>query len=412
MKIAIISSGFLPVVDGVTVSGLERLQKLSQWGHEVLFFCPDYSSLSKIYPDWEKYIGNIFPNVRVVGLASNGLMGLGFDRNVDFSSYPYLLKALKTFQPDIIHVDEPERLYLGFLRVPGIDYAKSANIPCVSFYRTNFIEYIDDFSPFPQSINLIAKIFIKKIFIYIYNSYDATLVSSLVTYPKVIEMGFRNVKYSNLLGFDPGKFKRELRASNFFATTYQMQELEGKTKIIFLGRLTPDKGWQFTLNSFDVLKQNIDLSKIAIVIAGDGPMRDEILLRLKKMGYIVHFLGRVEPNRVPSLLVNCDLHVTTSEKETRGLTILEAFAAGIPVLAPRKGGVIENIQSGENGFLYNPGDQMDFLQKLRILIQDPSLRERMGQKGREDMMGYSWDHTIKNLVEIWEKQIELQKTIS
>ena len=48
----------------------------------------------------------------------------------------------------------------------------------------------------------------------------------------------------------------------------------------------------------------------------------------------------------PALLANCNLHVTTSEKETRGLTILEALAAGIPVLAPNSGGVIENIHHG------------------------------------------------------------------
>jgi glycosyltransferase involved in cell wall biosynthesis len=112
---------------------------------------------------------------------------------------------------------------------------------------------------------------------------------------------------------------------------------------------------------------------------------------------------------VPSLLANCDLHITTSEKETFGLTVLEALASGIPVLAPRKGGVIENIQDGENGFLYNPGDQGDFLKKLQYLLQDPSLRTRMGQKGRENVMGYSWDYAVKNLVEIWEQQIELKR---
>jgi len=46
MKIAIITSGFLPIIDGVTVSGMQRLKRLSQWGHEVILFCPDYSSVT------------------------------------------------------------------------------------------------------------------------------------------------------------------------------------------------------------------------------------------------------------------------------------------------------------------------------------------------------------------------------
>jgi glycosyltransferase involved in cell wall biosynthesis len=409
MKIAIISSGFMPVVDGVTISGLERLRKLSEWGHQVLFFCPDYRSLATLYPDWELYTGDIFPGVRVVSLASNGLMGLGFDCNVDFSAYPHFLKLLKEFKPDVIHVDEPERIYLGFLRVPGVAYAKTANIPCVSFYQTNFIEYIDDFLPLIWSISLIIKSVLKKIFKYIYGSYDVTLVSSKVVYSKVLEMGFKNVECASLLGFDIDKFHPELRRDNFYESTYGIQNLASKTKIIFLGRLTPDKGWEFTLDALATLKQFIDIDKVAIVIAGEGSMRDEILARLSTMGYVVHFLGRVAPSQVPSLLTNCDLHVTTSEKETFGLTVLEALAAGIPVLAPRKGGVIENIQDGENGFLYNPGDQGDFLKKLKHLLQDPSLRTRMGQKGRDNVMGYSWDYAVKNLVEIWEQQIELKR---
>ncbi len=409
MKIAIIASGFLPVIDGVTVSGLQRLRKLSEWGHEVLFFCPDYSALKAVYPDWEDYTGDILPGVRVVNLASNGLMGLGFDRNVAFFAYPALLKELRAFQPDIIHVDEPERLFLGFLRVPGLGYAKSVSVPCVSFYRTNFIEYVDDFFALPSFINSIIKTIFKRIFIYIYSSYNITLVSSRVTYEKVSKMGFGNVEYANLLGFDVDGFLPELRKTNFFEASHQKSNLDTKVKLVFLGRLTPDKGWKFTIDALACLRQIIDIKEIAIIVAGDGPMRDEILVRLNELGYTAHFLGRISPDQVPSLLANCDIHVTTSEKETRGLTVLEAFAAGIPVLAPRKGGVMENIQDGENGFLYNPGDQTDFLKNLKCLIQDRALRREMGKKGRESVSNYSWDYTVKNLVEIWEKQIEFRK---
>lgn len=409
MKIAIIASGFLPVIDGVTVSGWQRLRKLSEWGHQVLFFCPDYSALQAVYPDWENYTGEIFPGVRVVSLASNGLMGLGFDRNVAFSSYSYLLKELKVFQPDIIHVDEPERLFLGFLRVPGVGYARSENIPCVSFYRTNFIDYVDDYFALPSFINSFIKLIFKSIFTYIYSSYNATLVSSRITHEKVAKMGFGKVEYANLLGFDLDKFQQELREDNFFDATAQNLELDKKIKILFLGRLTPDKGWDFTLEALSSLGQRSELKEVAIIIAGDGPMRAEILTRLGELGYTIHFLGRIAPDQVPTLLANCDIHVTNSEKETRGLTVLEALAAGIPVLAPRKGGVMENIQDGENGFLYSPGDQSDFLEKLKHLIQDSSLRRMMGRKGRESVMGHSWDYTVKNLVEVWENQIAARK---
>ncbi len=405
MKIAIITSGFLPVIDGVTVSGLARLKKLSQWGHQVLLFCPDYHKIVTIYPNWKDYTGSILPGVRVVNLPSTPFMDLDFERNVAFWAYPQLVKELEQFQPDVIHVDEPERLFFGFFRRPGIHYAKQAGIPCVSFFRTNFLDYAEDYFPLPpQGIAAIRGLF-QRIFVWIYNGYDVTLVSSRITHPKLIQMGINNSHYANLLGFDASQFHPDLRQTGFFQQHYQRPQLDQKVKLIFLGRLTPDKGWDFTLKLLPDLAKMVNLDQVAWIIAGDGPIRDQITQRLQQFTPHVHFLGRVAPEQIPALLANCDLHVTTSEKETRGLTVLEAFAAGIPVLAPQAGGVMENIQSGWNGLLYQPQDTADFINKLNRLIENASLRQDMGKNGRQAVQQLSWDQTVQNLVDLWENQI-------
>ena len=407
MKIAIITSGFLPVIDGVTVTGFYRLQKLSQRGHQVLLFCPDYSDLESMYPNWQEYTGNILPGVRVVSLKSQPFF-VDFERNVSRSSYKTVLQELEQFEPDIIHVDEPERLFLvGFWRVAGIDFAKRKGIPCVSFFRTNFLEYLEDFFALPGWAISILQFLVKKLIVYIYNSYDVTLVASKVTLPKVTNMGINNAIYGNLLGLDVAKFDHKLRQENFFAENYNLPQVDRQIKVIFLGRLTPDKGWDFTLNAFPAVFKAIDPDKIAILVAGDGPSKEEIINRLSKITQNVHMLGRVLPENIPALIANSDLHVTTSEKETRGLTILEAFAAGIPVLAPRAGGVVENIEEGVNGFLFNPQDINDFTIKLKKLVENTLLREEMGKKGRELVISnYTWEQTIQNLVEMWQQRID------
>ncbi len=276
MKIAIITSGFLPVVDGVTVSGMSRLQRLSRWGHQVLLFCPDYSALESVYPNWKEYSGEILPNVRVVNLPSTPFMDLDFERNVAMNAYPILLKELEGFQPDVIHVDEPERLFFGFFRIPGVKFAKQNGIPCVGFFRTNFLEYAEDYFPLPAwGIAIVRSIF-QKIFAWIYNAYNITLVSSKVTHPKLIEMGITNTQYANLLGFDSEKFNPNLREEKFFENRYRLPEVDRQVKLIFLGRLTPDKGWEFTFDALPILSQSIDLDNVAFLIAGDGPSRDEI----------------------------------------------------------------------------------------------------------------------------------------
>ncbi len=409
MKIAILASGFLPVIDGVTVSGFYRLQKLSQWGHEVLFFCPDYSALADIYPNWQDYTGNIFPGVRVVSLKCKTYF-VDFERDFAWSSYRQVKQELANFQPDIIHVDEPERLFINFWRLPGIKFARRHKIPCVGFFRTNFLEYLEDFFSLPKPLLAGLQWLLKKLIVFVYNSYDVTLVSSIITKEKIIALGIKNSLYGNLLGFEAEKFAPNLRQDNFFTNKYGLEQIDDRVKLIFLGRLTPDKGWDFTLSLLPKLLQQIDKDKVAFLVVGDGETKDEIAHKLAELKTHFHLFGRIAPKAIPELLANCDLHVTASEKETRGLTILEAFAAGIPVLAPRAGGVVENIQDGINGYLYQPGDEDDFIEKLKLLVEDSTLRHHMGIKGRESIKEqYSWDNTIKNLVNILQEQINSKK---
>ena len=399
MKIAIITSGFLPVIDGVTVSGMQRVRKLSQWGHDVVLFCPDYSAISRIYPNWKDYTGKILPGVRVVSLASTFFMDLDFERNVSPFSYGTLNRELEAFQPDIVHVDEPERMFFGFFRIPGVSYARRAKIPCVGFFRTNFLEYVEDYLPLPGFILSVIKYFFKKIIVWVYSAYDVTLVSSKITHSKLIQLGFRNTRYGNLLGFEQKMFAAAQREPDFFKARYQFDPAQ-KVTLLFLGRLTPDKGWDFTLEALARLTP-ANREKIALIVVGDGPIRDEIANRLNQLNITAHILGRVAPEDVPMLLANSDLHVTTSTKETRGLTILESFAAGTPVLAPNAGGVVENIEDSWNGMLFEPDNLQDFEQKLSTLVQNHDLRQEMGRNARSCVGLYSWDETVKNLVEIW-----------
>jgi glycosyltransferase involved in cell wall biosynthesis len=404
MKIAILSSGFLPVIDGVTVAQFNRLQKLSQWGHEVLLLCPDYEPIEAIYPNWRDFTGNILPGVKVVNLASTPYMGIEFERNVSPKSYDRALQELAAFQPDIIHVDEAERLANGFFKFPGVAFAKQANIPCVSFFHTNFVEYAEDFIEVPAPVMKAIQFVLKKLFAWVYNAYDMTLVGSSDAYKKIKQMGIRNGRKGDFLGIDQTKYQLT-RDPNFFAEKYGWINLSDKVKLVFLGRLTPDKGWKFTISALQQMAQTYDLGNVAILIAGDGEMATEIADRLHNL--TVHFLGRIPPEDVPALLVNSDIHVTTSEKETRGLTILEAFAANIPAIAPRAGGVTDSIQDGGNGFLFVPGNAQDFAEKLHRLIQNPNLRREMGAKGRASVNHYGWDEMVGNLLQVWEEAISV-----
>ncbi len=331
-------------------------------------FVPDYQAVASVYPDWRDYQGEILPGVRVVNLPSEPFMGVEFERNLSGKANRLLNQELAAFEPEIVHVDEPDRIFLGLLKAPGVAYAKQHNIPCVGFYHTNFIDYIEDFLPLPRFLiaflQWFSMLFIRPVF----HAYDAILVSSPVTLEKMQQLKVKNVVCDRFLGVDLQAFQSQHRDPDFFSRTYGIEGLKDKTKLVFLGRLTPDKGWGFTMRSLTDWATDPNnahlVDKVAIIIAGDGELRTQILEKLQPLaiatGFSIHLLGRIAPNAVPALLTNCDIHITASEKETLGLTVLEAFAAGIPAIAPAKGGVTTHIRDGKNGLLFEPQDSRSF----------------------------------------------------
>ncbi|MEM9510387.1 MAG: glycosyltransferase, partial [Cyanobacteria bacterium P01_E01_bin.35] len=78
----------------------------------------------------------------------------------------------------------------------------------------------------------------------------------------------------------------------------------------------------------------------------------------------------------------------------------------IPAIAPRAGGLIDTIEDGITGFLYQPQNQQEFISKLTLLISDVNLRQRMGIKAKSLAQEYSWQKTVNNLVTIWQQVVE------
>lgn len=424
MKIAIIASGFRPVVDGVTVALYHRLRLLSQWGHEVLLLCPDYEPMAALYPDWRDYIGEIFPGVQVVRLPSEPFMGVVFERNFSRQANQPLQQALADFGPALIHVDEPDRIFLGLLKAPGVAYAKAHHIPCVGFYHTNFIDYLEDY--LAEALPLLSEsmlgrrvkrpvvaigqwfsmLFIRPVF----HAYDLILVSCQTTQARLEQLRVRNLYRGQFLGVDVTAFQHVMRQPDFFETVYALLAIESKIKLTFLGRLTPDKGWHFTLRALsDWVRCPSNApwrDQIVVIVAGDGDLRDDLQGALKSLGLSSYFLGRIAPESVPALLVNSDIHITTSEKETLGLTVLEALCAGIPAIAPRAGGVVTHLQDGHNGRLFTPQNSESFGQALTELVSNATKRQRMGQRGQQDAAHYSWDIAVQTLLNTWKTQID------
>jgi glycosyltransferase involved in cell wall biosynthesis len=115
-----------------------------------------------------------------------------------------------------------------------------------------------------------------------------------------------------------------------------------------------------------------------ILLVGDGPARSEIEVAFARLGARAVVAGRLPEADLPTVYAACDLFVWPAVREAYGLAMLEAQAAGLPVVAGREGGVAEVVQHGTTGILTPPREPQAFAEAIGALLADPSRRHAMG----------------------------------
>lgn len=92
------------------------------------------------------------------------------------------------------------------------------------------------------------------------------------------------------------------------------------------------------------------------------------------------------------------MHVSSSEFETLGNTVLEAFACSIPVVCPRTQGFLDTVNHETNGYLFTPGNSDDAKKYLQLLIDSPKLCKTLGEQGREEVRDKTIRHVVQDLI--------------
>ncbi len=124
-----------------------------------------------------------------------------------------------------------------------------------------------------------------------------------------------------------------------------------------------------------------------LIIVGDGAMRTEVEAAFSgKLSARVTFTGRYDYAELPALLGACDLCVWPALAEPLGMALLEAQAAGLPVVAGDSGGVSDIVREGETGRLVPPGDVDSFADAVMTLLNDTAARHAMGKRARQRAM--------------------------
>jgi glycosyltransferase involved in cell wall biosynthesis len=171
--------------------------------------------------------------------------------------------------------------------------------------------------------------------------------------------------------------------------------------IVFVGRLVHEKGPDLVLAAFrELLRWNWNLK---LLIVGDGPMR-EYLMELAQWWGIwdkVYFTGRVDDETLYSILKVSDLAILPSRYEPFGITILEAMAAGLPVITAKVGGPGEIIHDWYNGIKVSPNDVSSIVVAAKALLSNDELRLNIAKNARESVLRwYTWDRIAR-----WTKRV-------
>ena len=164
---------------------------------------------------------------------------------------------------------------------------------------------------------------------------------------------------------------------NRAATRAEFGLFEDTFVVLSICALADWKKVDLIIESFELLSKGYQ-GKMALVIVGDGPERDR--LQRLVVGSSVIFAGwRAD---VANMYAMSDCVVLASEREAFGLTIIEASALQIPVIAARAGGPLEIIEDGVGGILVEPGSKQSFADAMKSLRDSPSLREELGKNAR------------------------------
>ena len=166
---------------------------------------------------------------------------------------------------------------------------------------------------------------------------------------------------------------------------------------LFVGRLVPAKDPRTLLNAFSLVRDEVTGARLSII--GEGPLRPALEAQCARQSIGgVAFLGFIDQSELPSRYADSDCFILPSTYEPYGVVVLEAMAAGLPViLSDRVGSAQDLVRPGENGFIFRSGDREDLAGCMRAVASGG--KGNMGACAREMALLHTYDKAVETVME-------------
>lgn len=372
MRILFCTDTYPPQVNGVSVVTAISVRGLRARGWECAVIAPRYPV--------------DLPRVFEPGLAQEEVTAIP---SVPLPTYPDIRlaaparrtvrDAIARFRPDIVH--SATEFVIGRI---GQRAAMRAGIPVCTSYHTDFAKYTASYGvPFLRGP-------VERWIARFHRNAERVFTPSAPSRADLLQLGLTDVEVwgrgvDDVL-FHPAKRSLALR---------QRLGLGNAFTFLHVGRLAPEKGVDVLLDAFGALERELPEGTVRMVVAGAGPSLPALKQRAPRS---VTFLGNIDRQReLPALYASADAFVFASTTETLGLVVLEAMAAGSPVIAAAEGGVADHLRHEENGLAYPAHDVAACTAAMRRLYDDRGLVLRLREGARRTAERRTWEHELDRL---------------
>lgn len=350
MRVAIVTEGWLPTVNGMITRIEAAVRELTARGHEVLVI--------SVTDDGSTAHGATvvtIPSFRAESVYPGALWG-----------YPSLrfLREFRRFRPDIVHVVAP-----AWMGGSAILLARMLRLPVICSYHTDMIAYAH-FYGLTRWVWLIS--FLLR---FVYNRARVTLVTSEHARGRVSELGIRRTAMWPR-GIDDAFFSAPALHES---STEDAVPATPTIRALYAGRLAEEKN----LASLATMAGH---PGIALTLAGDGPHRGMLEQTLPTS---TSFVGMIDGDELRHLYAQSDVFVFPSLTDTLGLVLLEALACGLPVVAATSPAAQEVLKDCRAARLYDPADPHGPARAVLDLLGSGT-RAELAAAARAQVAGISW----------------------
>ncbi|MDE2156596.1 MAG: glycosyltransferase family 1 protein [Xanthomonadaceae bacterium] len=361
MRIGIVSETYPPEVNGVALTVHSLAAGLASHGHSVDLIRPQ-----------QRQAHHDEPGIEVLSVRGSALPrypGLRFGLPAGRTLHQHWTQQ----RPDAIYVATEGPLGWSAMRT-----ARRLGIPISSGFHTRFDSYADHYG-----MSLLSPL-VRRYLRHFHRHAAATLVPTHALTRELRAMGIPNAcllrRAVDTQLFHPCRRDDALRmAWGVDAVTPVM---------LYVGRIAAEKNLPLAVASFRAVQQRVPSARYVWV--GDGPAR--AALEAANPDFI--FAGMQRGEALARHYASADLFPFPSLSETFGNVILEALAAGLPVVAYAEGAAREHLHDGVNGYRIEPGNESAFITACTILADNPGLIRHMGRAAHAGMAGLSPDAVI------------------